>query len=259
MFGNYAGFEGSMAQRRVFALNNKGSAGMILLLFVFGLRLDAANQSICLDTAILPLTPSLLRRLNDNLADLDEKEGGILAVNVGDEELILWKNVLPAFVERCRDWEHTSKCEYAIKGSIPLTTEKGQQYLCSCGSGKFPPKLTATITGWKTMSKVCIRAAIPPIFWVPFVEKSFFALAAPSPSNNATGSGTVDNITERIAALKMKKGSCTVCGVKEAKSGGTLNKCAKCHVAEYCSTECQVKDWKEMGHKTVCKKLEEDL
>ena len=47
---------------------------------------------------------------------------------------------------------------------------------------------------------------------------------------------------------------CFGCG-KEAgagDNGSKFFKCSKCHVAAYCSRDCQVKDWKEGRHKLAC-------
>ncbi len=44
---------------------------------------------------------------------------------------------------------------------------------------------------------------------------------------------------------------CSGCG-KEASS---LKKCSSWHVAAYCSRACQVRHWKEGGHKQECAQL----
>lgn len=41
---------------------------------------------------------------------------------------------------------------------------------------------------------------------------------------------------------------CFACGKEQEK----LSKCAKCHIAAYCSRECQIKDWKDGRHKMAC-------
>lgn len=47
---------------------------------------------------------------------------------------------------------------------------------------------------------------------------------------------------------------CFGCGKEAAEPSDDtkLSKCAKCHVAAYCSRECQIKDWKEGRHKFSC-------
>jgi len=53
--------------------------------------------------------------------------------------------------------------------------------------------------------------------------------------------------TEKKAAAKQ----CSHCG----KSNVGLQVCARCKMVQYCSKDCQVKDWKD-GHKTMCKPVE---
>jgi len=40
---------------------------------------------------------------------------------------------------------------------------------------------------------------------------------------------------------------CRYCGVEDSKFN-----CSKCKSAFYCSQECQLNDWKQAGHKTLC-------
>ena len=49
-------------------------------------------------------------------------------------------------------------------------------------------------------------------------------------------------------------GSCDVCG-KVAAEGAELQRCGQCGWRCYCGAECQRKDWKQMGHKRVCKAI----
>ena len=48
----------------------------------------------------------------------------------------------------------------------------------------------------------------------------------------------------------------SVCGGCHKKGDG-FKYCSKCNCIYYCSVECQIKDWKENGHKEQCKKLKE--
>jgi hypothetical protein len=46
---------------------------------------------------------------------------------------------------------------------------------------------------------------------------------------------------------------CFGCGKQESDlDNAKLSKCAKCHVAAYCSRECQINDWKQGRHKLAC-------
>ena len=52
----------------------------------------------------------------------------------------------------------------------------------------------------------------------------------------------------RAKALKLRL-TCTICGEK-----AKLN--CPCETTQYCSTECQRIDWRDRGHRKVCKKIE---
>ena len=39
------------------------------------------------------------------------------------------------------------------------------------------------------------------------------------------------------------------------KEGEGMKQCDRCFSACYCSRECQIKDWKEGGHKEECKRV----
>ena len=54
-----------------------------------------------------------------------------------------------------------------------------------------------------------------------------------------------------MAGATPRRGCCDVCGVETAE----LMQCAQCGVRSYCGRSCQRKDWKEMGHKRVCKTI----
>jgi hypothetical protein len=88
---------------------------------------------------------------------------------VNEDGLAMWKEMLPAYAERCRQWDHFPICEYNAQGTIPLSPES-DQFLCSCGNGKLPPNFIPRVPGWETASKHMIRAAISPMFSVAFVE-----------------------------------------------------------------------------------------
>jgi hypothetical protein len=73
-----------------------------------------------------------------------------------------------------------------------------------------------------------LSSAAQPIQWVQTLELGYDEPAAPS-------------------------AICFGCGKETADSSVTnLSKCAKCHVAAYCSRDCQTKDWKEGRHKLAC-------
>ncbi|KAI3394712.1 hypothetical protein diail_2297 [Diaporthe ilicicola] len=225
-------------QTGLFAINHPEKGGIHMLIFVSAIRLDGANRSVALDAAVIPFTLDIIKggKLEPFLLLLRELECCTITVN--DEELVLWKKVLPALVERCRNWTHGPECEYARPGAtVPLSTEAGKQVLCNCGAGRLPDSFLA-LPEWDAAAQFATRLAISPTYAVPFVED------------------VIDpNMTESMAWPGMgEQGDqtlrCMNCGDFEAKGGGALKKCSRCHKVQYCSAECQKKDWKK--HRMEC-------
>jgi hypothetical protein len=229
MFMQFSGLQGQYS--RVFGINHPTGGGVHILIFVSCLRLDGANRTVVLDTAVLPLTNRLMPQIHQFLAALSSK--GFCNIKVDEAELKLWKQIIPALVERCRQWQHRPSCEYWTKSQIPLSLENGQTPLCSCGNGNLPAKFIPDIPQWNTVAKYAIRAAISPSFSIPFVEQIFDA-----------------SITEELPDFNGDK--CKVCGESTSKSGTDLLQCARCRAVKYCSIECQRADWK--NHKKWCGK-----
>ena len=230
LFMHFSGLQGQQA--RIFGINNPGHGGVHILVFVSCLRLDLANHTVVLDAAILPLHDHLMPKLRPFLEKLTGI--GLCSVIVDDDELRLWKEIIPAWVERCRQWEHRPSCEYLSKYKIPLSVDHGQNPICSCGEGTLPSRYSFDLPRWKLAAKHAVQAAISPSFSVPFVEQSF------------EGNDT----TELAAHCET---GCRLCGKGNSDDGGKgLLRCSRCLAVRYCSVECQRADWKE--HKKVCKK-----
>jgi hypothetical protein len=70
---------------------------MHILFFVSCLRLEIANHTAVLDAAVLPLTDRLMPRIDPFLAALTNM--GFYNIKVDDDELRLWKELLPALVD----------------------------------------------------------------------------------------------------------------------------------------------------------------
>lgn len=240
MFMLASGLQGG--QTGLFAIHHPEKGGIHMLLFVSAIRLDGANASVALDAAVIPFTVDIIKggKLEAFLLILRELE--CCTITVDDEELALWKKVLPALAERCRTWTHTSQCEYAKTGAtVPLSTEPGKQVLCTCGAGKLPESFIS-LPEWDVASQFATRIAISPVYAVPFVE---------------------DVVDPDLVASMSKLGldvqgdetlRCWNCGDVEAKGGGALKKCMRCVKVRYCSIECQKKDWKK--HRMECVKEE---
>ena len=45
---------------------------------------------------------------------------------------------------------------------------------------------------------------------------------------------------------------CANCGISGDSKGVKLNSCSQCKAVKYCGKACQLKHWKEGGHKKVC-------
>ncbi len=228
LFMHFSGLQGQQA--RVFGINNPDHGGVHILVFISCLRLDLANHTVVLDAAILPLHDSLMPKIRPFLEKLTEI--GLCSVVVDSDELRLWKEIIPAWVERCRQWEHRPSCAYLSKSKIPLCVELGQNPICSCGEGTLPPRYSFGLPRWDLAVKYAVRAAISPSFSVPFVEQSFEGKKIMEPP-------------------ALHKTGCRFCGKGKSDDGGKgLLKCARCQAVRYCSVECQRGDWKE--HKKVC-------
>ncbi|KAG8164047.1 hypothetical protein KVR01_005965 [Diaporthe batatas] len=236
MFMLASGLQGG--QTGLFAIHHPEKGGVHMLIFVSAFRMDGANATVVLDAAVIPFTVELIKsgKLESFLLILRELDACTITVN--DEELVLWKKVLPALAERCRDWTHTPECEYARPGAtVPLSTEMGKQVLCSCGTGKLPENFLG-LPEWDVASQFATRIAISPTYAVPFVED----IVDDSVVGASSGSGMSVQGDETLR--------CRNCGTVEAKDGGPLKKCMRCLKVRYCSAECQKKDWKK--HRMEC-------
>lgn len=192
---------------RLFGLSN--AKGTHLIFYLSGIRLDCAG-SIVLDAAVLPLAryvevSSILNLYRcHNPRDIDEAE------------LVIWKQILPALVERCRVWPHAASCKYKDQNArIPLSLEHDAEIICRCGKGRFPESFMP-IFDWETAKPHCTRVAISPIYTIDFEEDS----ASETPDRE----------------------KCVNCGVLEGSNGGGLRRCRQCASVKYCSTECQKAD-----------------
>jgi hypothetical protein len=183
-----AGEEGKNTQ--VFGLNNKNANGINVLILVSSLRYDISNHTVVVDVAVWPLTLALIGPIGKFISSIGAD--GIAAINVYDDELKLWKEILPAFVERSRYWEHKPSCEYQMENRFPLSLQGGGELFCSCGSGQFTKNFMPGIAQGKHNSKYMTRAAISPSLFVPFVEKYFYITGIiesfkPSPTTAPSG------------------------------------------------------------------------
>ncbi|KAK7748152.1 hypothetical protein SLS53_001407 [Cytospora paraplurivora] len=242
MFMLSSGLQGG--QTGLFAIYHPERGGIHMLIFISSLRLDGANARVVLDGAVIPFTVDIIKggKLDSFLLVLRTLECCTITVN--DEELVLWKKILPSLVERCRTWTHRPECEYTQPdAAIPLSTEPGEQVLCSCGAGKLPEDFI-NLPEWDTAAEFSTRLAISPTYAVSFVEE----VINPDMAKGLSGADSTANV------LGDQIPRCRNCGSTEAKGRAQLRKCMRCLNVRYCSVECQKNDWKK--HRMECKEAE---
>jgi hypothetical protein len=225
LFMNFTGLQGKRS--RVFGLNDPSNGGVHVIIFVACMRLDLGSQTVVLDTAILPLTKSLIPRIAEFLAAISNTK--FCSIKVDGKELELWRDILPSFAERCRDWQHHQSC-------IDTASQRmgdSNDIFCSCSRGSVPADFLNDVPRWSDVAKFATRAAISPMFSVPIVDAPF-----------------------RIPMSTPSSLGCRKCGSEKAANGGKLLRCSACHDAKYCSSECQQADWK--GHKRCCNKQKKE-
>lgn len=228
-FMHYSGLQGRRAC--VFGLNCPTDGGVHILFFVSCLRLDLSNRTAVLDAAALPLYDILMPRITSFLGKLTNS-GSLCQIRVTEPEMHLWKQVLPAFVERCRTWTHKADCEYLTERRVPLSVEKGQRLLCSCGDGIMPSDYFRGVPEWDEVARYTVRTAISPCFSAPIFENGH----------------KIEDLKKEAQENKAKL--CASCDRDKAVNRSSLLICSRCHTARYCSQKCQRADWKK--HKKVC-------
>ena len=216
------------------------------LLFANSMRHDRDTGSILLDCFVVPLTEPRIDKVLSHMQKLVQTERN-MGLNIGEEESVLWKQLLPALVERCRfSWEHKETCEYMSKNRIPLSTAHGEMPICTCGEGKDTNDFPAEFKGF---AKLATRIAIAPLSAVPYVE-SMIPRDLPEGLFPKISSQleTLESRTGQDSADNAGKVACSHCGtVKEG-----LKVCARCEGARYCNHACQKAAWK--AHKKECRK-----
>ena len=208
----------------VVGLSDPNVGGIFTMIFINAMRLDLASHTVVVDACVLPLTEDLVLRLGISIKMVQLE--GLMTTFIKPDEVKAWKHLLPAFTERCRRWSHTANCEYLSRG-VPVS-EDDHSPLCSCGRGKNLGSFTQK-KSWKEFTPYVTRAAISPLFAVPFVD--------------SIGANMLD------AAPEGNDGCANCHGPGEPK----LLVCARCKNVRYCSVSCQKADWKV--HKKSCKEV----
>ena len=223
----------SAGRRRCYGFRLAVEGDSDLLLFVNSLRHDSSSGSILLDAFVVPLTRARIANLMPALQRLAGDETH-LTIAITREEEIMWKQMLPALVERSRvSWTHTSRCEYGEDAqNCPRSNLHGEPSICSCGEGRDHRSMPAQFKGF---SPFATRIALSPISAIPYLEP----MALSAFASTLASSGSIPGSTNAP--------SCTNCGAREAN----LRSCASCGKARYCDQDCQKANWK--AHKKACK------
>jgi len=137
------------------------------LIFIMNIRLDLPSHTVVADGYVLPLTQDIILTCRALLGTIETE---MLGIKMFGDEPKAWKQILPAFAERCRQWKHKSdSCEYILKGSAPLSVESKESPLCSCGRGQ-DLEAFLRVKEWRKLAPYVTRIALGPIFAVPCLE-----------------------------------------------------------------------------------------
>ena len=253
-------------------------SGGPLLFFSTGLYLDGNSNTVVAETYVVPMTAS--QTLDPRFYQVVKKLAPAMTTTVDQDVFLLWKKLLPAMAERCRDWEHTVSCEFA--DGLPDYFDPEKSPLCSCGVGKVGKNFSQGI--WKVATNFVTRVAISPLFAASYLETAKGGPLSRNP--RIVESGPMSTVRQRSvnhwtqgrttpssgtkAAMTANRKSygnatthsnlptntapdtcvykCSDCGKDGAK------KCGACGEAYYCSRQCQRRDWKK--HKAACQKVQ---
>lgn len=206
------------------------------LVFAKYMRHDRNTGSILLNGFVVPLHDRKTTEFRDAIALARKK---LLILKISDGESALWRQLLPALVERCKDgWEHKDRCKYILSNTIPFSTASGRNPICSCGEDKDTADF---LTEFISLKKFATRIALPPLFSVPYVESM-----VPRELPQAMLQTVPWQLRELDTANHTRKDTCSHCGIE--REG--LKRCLRCEKARYCNHACQKAAWK--AHKKEC-------
>jgi hypothetical protein len=249
LFCMATGVETKAKPRQIFQIHHD-ETGTFMILFILAIRLDPASFNIIADVAILPLDeetmPDLVPGLQALVTSAGER-GEIVTIKTTTPEAVAWKQLTPAFVERCRNWKHGPNCEYALRDTydrIPLSLNLSKSPICACGRGKGLPSFIPGVPpkAWKTFKPHATRAAISPLFAVCYLDR---VASAAKEMRKVTSAGSKPKSVQEAAGAGEH---CRACG---GLGKPKLLACSRCKVAKYCSPQCSKRDWQ--NHKHECK------
>lgn len=130
------------------------------LLYVGSIRMDIANRTVLIDAAFVDASEanSLKGHLNAGWAS------DMSVIDVDDNEANFLLHLMPTSAERCRQWQHRSDCEYKTQGKVPLSTNPGENVLCTCGRSVLPANYFENFEGIHNIARHATRIALPVIY-----------------------------------------------------------------------------------------------
>ena len=212
--------------QRCYVIKPRADDTASIIIVVWGLYLNDTANSIVVEAYVMPFSevigmPPAFGAFSDFTVKLV----------VGTEAFKLWKQALPAMVERCRNWDHRPDCTLSSSSMFAGWTGEGKSSICFCapmnGSEKGTP------------------AAISPIFGAPYLEELRDRDGMEELGSSIDDLGIANAVQGKDASQNDRSDPpCNRCRKVATK------KCANCETVKYCSRECQRQDWKE--HKKVC-------
>ncbi|KAI0630916.1 hypothetical protein C8Q77DRAFT_1061941 [Trametes polyzona] len=242
----FTGVQGG-ARSTVFSLSDERSGPQPddMVLFVSSLRYDLGCHTILCDAFVLPSAEEVARAAPFALRAVARH--GIEAVLVGEDEMRLWRRLLPSLVERSRaTWTHGKDCEHTAGGGYePSEYETAKGLLCSCGRGQDVDGMRQ-VKLWKSLAPFVTRIALSPLFAVPYLEQIIDSAELGLIDSPSTRGASAVRQSPRPPTPKPSLETCATC----AKADGSLRRCGRCKAVVYCSESCQKADWAK--HKLNC-------
>lgn len=204
---------------------------VLLLFFITRLFLDPSLHNIVAETYVVESKP------HTRIAKLVKNVDFMIPTN-NSEMARFWFMAVPAMIERCRDWEHQTECEYKTPASASSVL------ICSCGMGKIGREFL-NVEEWAPLGPYVTRCAISPVFSEPIIEQTRGHWLTTFGSGLGMSRREMEVIAHRTETTPPDK-SCHWCRRHEK-----TRKCGRCKRVYYCGKECQVKDWKQ--HKRSCR------
>ncbi|CCC05082.1 hypothetical protein SMACR_07738 [Sordaria macrospora] len=223
-------FAGASKRKTTFALCRKPQMTVEMVFFMSRLRLDIANRCLVLDGGVLVRTAEtsgLMDELEEVFKNADATalaDAETQTPNEPDNSTMrhcettpsgiqIWKELLPAYVERCRTWEHDpERCEYLHRagktGVITPMDVDGEEssVLCSCGNGRLPDNERVPSEVWEMTNRHLVRVAISLPFGCPFVEEPYLPEENQAPPPPLPPPGSAPEVRSEVLFQELSKG-----------------------------------------------------